>query len=187
MTTLPHRQGCGPASRRASPRGARAIGRGAPGSAGVPPACCPVTCRSVSLRWGTRQPGTAGARPKQSSGVVADRAGWRSWARPCQCCATPALPGGLHSVTSSQQWRSIDLRHMNCSHVEEKWASPGAGDEGAAGGRVVGEGPEVPLVAPEGAGDQVGGGPQGEGQRRQRPGHQGKADPLEDLARQVRR
>ena len=32
----------------------RTIGRTAPASAGVPPACTPVRCRSVSLRCGTR-------------------------------------------------------------------------------------------------------------------------------------
>ena len=52
--------------------------------------------------------GTAGNRPKQRPGAVAGRAGWRSWAKPCRCCAggTPALPGGQHPVTSSQPTRS---------------------------------------------------------------------------------
>ena len=47
VTALPHRQGCGPASRRVPPRAARAMGGGPPGSAGVSPACIPVAYRSV--------------------------------------------------------------------------------------------------------------------------------------------
>ena len=63
--------------------------------------------------------GTAGDRPKQSPGAVAGRAGSRSWARPCRCCAggTPALPGGLHPLTLSHPRRSIALRVYSRSLV----------------------------------------------------------------------
>ena len=55
--------------------------------------------------------GTAWAGPKQSPGAVAGRVGWRRWARLCQdvCGRDARAPGGLHSVTSLQQGRSIDL------------------------------------------------------------------------------
>ena len=189
MTALPHRQGCGPASRRTPPRGARAIGRGAPRERGRP---ARMLSRYVQLSF-------------PAMGDPAGGYGWgsaeaESWCRcrssrveelgqtlPVLCGRDARAPGGLHSVTSSQQGRSIDVLHMNLSHVEGKSASPGAGDEGAAGRRVVREGAAIPAVPPERAGNQVGGGPQGEGQGRQRPGHQRKPDPLDHLARQVRR
>ena len=65
-------QGCPSAfrevARRIPPH--RTIGRTPPGSAGVPPASCPLGCRSVSLRCCNRPP-SASARPKQSHGAVA--------------------------------------------------------------------------------------------------------------------
>ena len=52
-----------PASQRATLEQQERWDMGPPGSAGVPPACTPVTCRSVSLRCGTRR---ASAPPSSS-------------------------------------------------------------------------------------------------------------------------
>ena len=86
-----------------------------PGSAGVPPACYPVACRSVSLRCGTRPPCRRERHGLGRSRVLAplpvDPGGGdgRGCARHC-AGGTPALPGGHHRVTSSQQRKSIGLR-----------------------------------------------------------------------------
>ena len=86
-----------------------------PGSAGVPPACYPVACRSVSLRCGTRPPcrrerhGLGQSRVLAPSPVDPGGGDGRGCARTC-AGGTPALPGGLHPMTSSQQGRSIGLR-----------------------------------------------------------------------------
>ena len=113
VTVLPRGKGCGPASRRAPPRGARVMGGGTPpGSAGVPPACTAVRCRSVSLRWGSRPPfrrerhETGPSRAPVPLPVEPGGEDGRGCARIC-AGGTPALPGGLHSVTSSQPRRSI--------------------------------------------------------------------------------
>ena len=90
------------------------MGGGPPGSAGVPPACTPVTCRSVSLRWCTRLPGRRERHGPGRSGAPEPlpfhpgRGDRRGCAR-IYAGGTPALPGGLHSMTSSRQKRSIGL------------------------------------------------------------------------------
>ena len=86
-----------------------------PGSAGVPPACYPVACRSVSLRCGTRPPcrwerhGLGRSRVLAPLPVDPGGGDGRGCAKTC-AGGTPALPGGLHPMTSSQQRRSIGLR-----------------------------------------------------------------------------
>ena len=84
-----------------------------------------MLCRSVPLRFpgmwhpSTLPAGTAWARPTPNPGAVAGRAGWKRWVRLCQCCAggTPAFPGGLLSMTASQQSRSMGIRVYSCSFV----------------------------------------------------------------------
>ena len=63
--------------------------------------------------------GTAWARPKQSLGALAGRPGWRRWPRLRQelCGRDARAPGGLYSMTSSNQRRSIRLRVYSCSFV----------------------------------------------------------------------
>jgi len=110
---------CGPASRRAPPRGARAMGGCAPRERGRP---ARMHSRWVPLSFpAMRRPAilpveTAWARSNQSPGSVAGRAGWRKWARSCQCCAggTPALPGRHHPMTSLHQRRSIGSCVYSC-------------------------------------------------------------------------
>ena len=122
VTTLPHRQGCGPASGRVPPLGARAFGRGAPRERGRP---ARMHSRLVPLSFpGMGHPATLAARtawvrPKQSPGAVAGQAGSRSWARPCQCCAggTPALPGGLHPMRLPHPRRFIVFCVYSCPFV----------------------------------------------------------------------
>ena len=86
-----------------------------PGSAGVPPACYPIACRSVSLRCGTRPPCRRERHGPGRSRVLAplpvDPGGGddRGCAKTC-AGGTPALPGGLHPMTSSHQRRFIGLR-----------------------------------------------------------------------------
>ena len=93
-----------------------------PGSAGVPPACYPVACRSVSLRCGTRPPCRRERHGPGRSRVLAplpvDPGGGddRGCAKTC-AGGTPALPGGLHPMTSSHQRRFIGLRVHLCSFV----------------------------------------------------------------------
>ena len=84
------------------------IGTHPPGSAGVPPACYPLGCRSVSLRccsrpscrWKSHGPGRSRGRaplPVDSGGGDG-----RSCGRIC-AGGTPALPGGLPPMTGSHQ------------------------------------------------------------------------------------
>ena len=99
-----------------------------PGSAGVPPACCPFGCRSVSLRCCSRPPcrrephgpGRSGGRaplPVDSGGGDG-----RSCGRIC-AGGTPALPGGLPPMTGSHQrdksaeafWRQLSLKEVHQS------------------------------------------------------------------------
>ena len=93
-----------------------------PGSAGVPPACYPVACRSVSLRCGTRPPCRRERHGPGRSRVLAplpvDPGGGddRGCAKTC-AGGTPALPGGLHPMTSSLQRRFIGLRVHSCPLV----------------------------------------------------------------------
>ena len=82
-----------------------------PGSAGVPPACCPFGCRSVSLRCCSRPPCR---REPHGPG--------RSCGRIC-AGGTPALPGGLPPMTGSHQrdksakafWRQLSLKEVHLS------------------------------------------------------------------------
>ena len=71
-----------------------------PGSAGVPPACCPFGCRSVSLRCCSRPP----CRSRGRAPLPVDSGGGdgRSCGRIC-AGGTPALPGGLPPMTWSHQ------------------------------------------------------------------------------------
>ena len=58
VTVLPHRHRPWPGESARAPLRSKSDGRRRPpGSAGVPPACTPVTCRSVTLRCDTRPPG----------------------------------------------------------------------------------------------------------------------------------
>ena len=109
-------KGAGRLSEKSPPGNAPPHHRDAPpGSAGVPPACYPVACRSVSLRCGTRPPcrrerhGLGRSRVLAPLPVDPVRGDGRGGAKTC-ADGTPALPGGLHPMTSSQQRRSIGLR-----------------------------------------------------------------------------
>ena len=79
-----------------------------PGSAGVPPACCPFGCRSVSLRWCSRPPcrrephGPGRSRGRAPLPVDSGGGDGRSCGRIC-AGGTPALPGGLPPMTWSHQ------------------------------------------------------------------------------------
>ena len=79
-----------------------------PGSAGVPPACCPFGCRSVSLRCCSRPPcrrephGPGRSRGRAPLPVDSGGGGGRSCGRIC-AGGTPALPGGLPPMTGSHQ------------------------------------------------------------------------------------
>ena len=99
-----------------------------PGSAGVPPACCPFGCRSVSLRCCSRPPGRREPHgPGRSRGrapLPVDSGGGdgRSCERIC-AGGTPALPGGLPPMTGSHQrdksievfWRQLSLKQVDQS------------------------------------------------------------------------
>ena len=99
VTALPNRHGLRPGKPAPAPSRSESIGRRATRERGRP---ARMRSRSVPLSYpAMRRPatlpaGTPWVRPKQSSGAVAGRAGWRKWPRPCQCCAgrTPVLPGG---------------------------------------------------------------------------------------------
>ena len=83
-----------------------------PGSAGVPPACCPFGCRSVSPRCGSRSPcrrephGPGRSRGRAPLPVDSGGGDGRSCGRIC-AGGTPALPGGLHPMTWSYQGSKI--------------------------------------------------------------------------------
>ena len=91
-----------------------------PGSAGVPPACCPFGCRLVSLRWCSRPP----CRSRGRAPLPVDSGGGdgRSCGRIC-AGGTPALPGGLPPMTGSHQrdksaeafWRQLSLKEVHQS------------------------------------------------------------------------
>ena len=76
-----------------------------PGSAGVPPACCPFGCRSVSLRCCSRPPcrrepqGPGRSRGRAPLPVDSGGGDRRGCGRLC-AGGTPALPGGLHLMTA---------------------------------------------------------------------------------------
>ena len=79
-----------------------------PGSAGVPPACCPFGRRSVSLRCCSRPPcqrephGPGRSRGRAPLPVDSGGGDGRSCGRIC-AGGTPALPGGLPPMTGSHQ------------------------------------------------------------------------------------
>ena len=99
-----------------------------PGSAGVPPACCPFGCRSVSLRCCSRPPcrrepqGPGRSRGRGPLPVDSGGGDGRSCGRIC-AGGTPALPGGLPPMTGSHQrdksaeafWRQLSLKQVHQS------------------------------------------------------------------------
>ena len=99
-----------------------------PGSAGVPPACCPFGCRSVSLRCCSRAPcrrephGPGRSRGRALLPVDSGGGDGRSCGRIC-AGGTPALPGGLPPMTGSHQrdksaeafWRRLSLKEVHQS------------------------------------------------------------------------
>ena len=97
-----------------------------PGSAGVPPACCPFGCRSVSLRCCSRPPCRrephGPGRSRAPLPVDSGGGDGRSCGRLC-AGGTPALPGGLHPMRSSHQgdksaealWCRLSLKEVNLS------------------------------------------------------------------------
>ena len=99
-----------------------------PGSAGVPPACCPFGCRSVSLRCCSRPPcrrephGPGRSRGRAPLPVDSGGGDGRSCERIC-AGGTPALPGSLHPMTSSHQghkfaeafWCRLSLKEVYLS------------------------------------------------------------------------
>ena len=123
---------------RRPPPGARAsrnvprifgpMGDDTPGSAGVPPACCPFGCRSVSLRCCSRPPcrrephGPGRSRGRAPLPVDSGGGDGRSCGRIC-AGGTPALPGGLPPMTGSHQrdksaeafWRQLSLKEVHQS------------------------------------------------------------------------
>ena len=110
-----------------------------PGSAGVPPACCPFGCRSVSLRCCSRPPcrrephGPCRSRGRAPLPVDSGGGDGRSCGRIC-AGGTPALPGGLPPMTGSHQghkiaeafWRRLPLKEVHlssCSFVSIRGSS----------------------------------------------------------------
>ena len=103
-------------------------GTASPGSAGVPPACCPFGCRSVSLRCCSRPPcrrephGPGRSRGRAPLPVDSGGGDGRSCGRIC-AGGTPALPGGLPPMTWSHQrdksaeafWRQLSLKEVHQS------------------------------------------------------------------------
>ena len=98
-----------------------------PGSAGVPPACCPFGCRSVSLRCCSRPPCR---REPHGPGRSRGRAPlpllrWRRWPklREDLCGRDARAPGGLPPMTGSYQrdksaeafWRQLSLKEVHQS------------------------------------------------------------------------
>ena len=99
-----------------------------PGSAGVPPACCPLGCRSVSLRCCSRPPcrrephGPGRSRGRAPLPVEPGGGDGKGCAKTC-AGGTPALPGGLPPMTGSHQrdksaeafWRQLSLKEVHQS------------------------------------------------------------------------
>ena len=104
-----------------------------PGSAGVPPACCPFGCRSVSLRCCSRPPcrrephGPGRSRGRAPLPVDSGGGDGRSCGRIC-AGGTPALPGGLPPMTGSHQrdksaeafWRQLSLKEVRRSCLKQQ-------------------------------------------------------------------
>ena len=116
LTALLHRQGLLSRQAGACPFWEQECWEEAPpGSAGVPPACASVACRSFSLRSPSRSPclrerhRLGRSRVPAPSPVDPSGGGGPGYAKAC-AGGTPALPGGLDLMTSSQQRRSIGLR-----------------------------------------------------------------------------
>ena len=127
----PHHRDDTPPGARASrnvPRIFGPMGDDTPGSAGVPPACCPFGCRSVSLRCCSRPPcrrephGPGRSRGRALLPVDSGGGDGRSCERIC-AGGTPALPGGLPPMTGSHQrdksaeafWRQLSLKEVHQS------------------------------------------------------------------------
>ena len=104
-----------------------------PGSAGVPPACCPFGCRSVSLRCCSRPPcrrephGPGRSRGRAPLPVDSGGGDGRSCGRIC-AGGTPALPGGFQRHEGHDRWELRDARApgglppMTGSHQPDKSA-----------------------------------------------------------------
>ncbi len=104
------------------------MGTPPPGSAGVPPACCPLGCRSVSLRCCSRPPcrrephGPGRSRGRAPLPVEPGGGDGKGCAKTC-AGGTPALPGGLPPMTGSHQrdksaeafWRQLSLKEVHQS------------------------------------------------------------------------
>ena len=106
-----------------------AIGRTPPGSAGVPPASSPFAWRSVSLRCDSRPPcrrephGPSRSRAMAPLPVAPGGGDGRGCARIC-AGGTPALPGGLHPMTSLHQENIIAEafgRRSSLKEVHSYW------------------------------------------------------------------
>ena len=83
-----------------------------PGSAGVPPACCPFGCRSVSLRCCSRppcrrEPHGPGRRRAMAPFPVDPSGGDGRGCAQLGAGGTPALPGSRHPMTSSPPGHQI--------------------------------------------------------------------------------
>ena len=95
-----------------------------PGSAGVPPACCPFGCRSVSLRCCSRPPcrrephGPGRSRGRAPLPVDSGGGDGRSRGRIC-AGGTPALPGGLPPMTSSHPGPNFAEAFWRCLWLKE--------------------------------------------------------------------
>ena len=95
-----------------------------PGSAGVPPACCPFGCRSVSLRCCSRPPcrrephGPGRSRGRAPFPVDPSGGDGRGCAR-LGAGGTPALPGSLHPMTSSDQGHKMAEAFWCCLSLKE--------------------------------------------------------------------
>jgi len=114
VTAQPHRHGqLRPGKPECAPLRSKKEGRRRPRERGRP---ARMLFRYVPLSFPalwhppTRLVGTAWARPKRSPLAVAGRAARKKWPRRCQVlCGRDARAPGLHSLTSSQQWRSVGL------------------------------------------------------------------------------
>ncbi len=104
VTALLHRRDCGPAGQRAPPRAARVMGGGPPGSAGVPPACYAVRCRSVSLRCDARPPswrerhGPGPSRAPASLPETTTKGTKTPFVTICAFCGEPTLLTKSHRI-----------------------------------------------------------------------------------------
>ena len=159
MTALPHRRGCGPASRRVPLEEQERWKEAPPGRAGVPPACTPVDCRSVSLRRGTRQTGAPSSRAARVMGGGPTRergrpARMHSALRAAQfpCDVAPGHPAGGNGKGPCQS-RVLTPLPVYPSGADSREAVPGLARAGRPRSRVgIGPAPQesdrnAPLAA----------------------------------------